>query len=364
MKPPRQTTILIIEDNAAVRETLVDLITLNGFRALTAADGMAGLAIAQREAPSLIITDISMPVMTGFALLEALHQAEGLRTIPVIVISAKTDRADTRRGMELGAADYITKPFSENEVLRAITIQLEKKALLDELDAFAHTVAHDLKTPLCTLSGRLYLATEGLGKMDEPALRRNLQEASLAAGHLSTIIDELLFLALVRQESIKTKMTALNMGVIVTESLAALASQLTASSAIIHQPGQWPTAHGYAPWLIQVWVNYISNALKYGGPSPQITLGSTVRADGHVIRFWVKDDGPGLDAASQQGMFVPFTRVAKVSATSHGLGLSIVRRIMEKLGGGFGVESQLGAGALFWFELPLAAAVNSTAAAD
>ena len=63
-------------------------------------------------------------------------------------------------------------------------------------------------------------------------------------------------------------------------------------------------------------------------------------------------------------MFVPFTRVAKVSATSHGLGLSIVRRIMEKLGGGFGVESQLGAGALFWFELPLAAAVNSTAAAD
>ena len=159
-------------------------------------------------------------------------------------------------------------------------------------------------------------------------------------------------------------MTALNMGVIVTESLAALASQLTASAAIIHQPGQWPTAHGYAPWLIQVWVNYISNALKYGGPSPQITLGSTVRADGHVIRFWVKDDGPGLDAASQQGMFVPFTRVAKVSATRHGLCLSIVRRIMEKLGGGFGVESQLGAGALFWFELPLAAAVNSTAAAD
>ena len=96
MKAPRQTTILIIEDNAAVRETLVDLINLHGFRTLTATDGMEGLAIAQRETPSLIITDISMPVMTGFALLEALHQAEGLRTIPVIVISAKTDRAERR----------------------------------------------------------------------------------------------------------------------------------------------------------------------------------------------------------------------------------------------------------------------------
>ncbi|MEI7567378.1 MAG: HAMP domain-containing sensor histidine kinase, partial [Opitutaceae bacterium] len=218
--------------------------------------------------------------------------------------------------------------------------------------------------PLFTLSGRLYLATEGLGKMDEPALRRNLQEASRAADHLSTIVDELLLLALVRQESIKTKMTALDMGAIVTESLAALASQLTASAAVIQQPGQWPTAVGYAPWLIQVWVNYISNALKYGGPSTQITLGSTVRADGSMIRFWVKDDGPGLDAASQQGMFVPFTRITKVSATSHGLGLSIVRRIMEKLGGTVGVESQLGAGALFWFELPAAVAVNPTAAAD
>lgn len=78
----------------------------------------------------------------------------------------------------------------------------------------------------------------------------------------------------------------------------------------------------------------------------------------------MKDNGPGLDAASQQSMFVPFTRVTKVSATSHGLGLSIVRRIMEKLGGTVGVESQLGAGALFWFELPVAVAVNPTAATD
>jgi signal transduction histidine kinase len=83
-----------------------------------------------------------------------------------------------------------------------------------------------------------------------------------------------------------------------------------------------------------------------------------------MVRFWVKDNGPGLDADSQRSMFVPFTRVAKVSATSHGLGLSIVRRIMEKLGGTVGVESQLGAGALFWFELPVEIAVNPAAVAN
>ena len=113
MTPVHQVTILVIEDDEPVRLTLVDTLELNGFRVVAATNGTEGLALAKRDLPSLIITDVNMPGMTGFELLETFRRDEALRAIPVIVISAKVDRAATRRGMELGAADFITKPFTE-----------------------------------------------------------------------------------------------------------------------------------------------------------------------------------------------------------------------------------------------------------
>jgi signal transduction histidine kinase len=100
-----------------------------------------------------------------------------------------------------------------------------------------------------------------------------------------------------------------------------------------------------------VWANYISNALKYGGRPPRLELGATDGADG-TVRFWVRDNGYGLTTEEQARLFTPFTRLSKVSAQGHGLGLSIVRRIMERMGGKAGVESQQGLGSLFTFTLP------------
>jgi DNA-binding response OmpR family regulator len=178
MNRRNRSTILIIEDDEAVRQTLVDMLALNGFQTATASDGTAGFAAAKSQTPALIITDIEMPGMTGFELLEQFGRDELLRTIPVIVISAKIDRAATRRGMELGASDFITKPFTEDEVIHSITTRLEKKELLDELDAFAHTVAHDLKNPLATLCGRIDLLGMMLGKSDEATLRNHLTSST------------------------------------------------------------------------------------------------------------------------------------------------------------------------------------------
>ncbi|MBN9689317.1 MAG: response regulator [Verrucomicrobia bacterium] len=116
--------ILIVEDDEPVRQTLADILELNGYRVLIARDGLEGLAVAKREKPSLVFTDIAMPRMNGFELLEQFRRDEELRTIPVIVISAKADRAATRRGMELGASDFITKPFTEEEVLHSVATRL------------------------------------------------------------------------------------------------------------------------------------------------------------------------------------------------------------------------------------------------
>jgi DNA-binding response OmpR family regulator len=263
--------ILIVEDDEPVRQTLTDILELNGYQTLIARDGLEGLALARREQPSLIITDIAMPGMTGFELLEQFRSDEVLRTIPVIVVSAKAERATTRRGMELGASDFITKPFTEDEVLNSVAIRLEKKELVDELDAFAHTVAHDLKNPLATLNGRLWLAEKMLGKADEATMRLHLAQALNSAWRLNEIIDELLVLTGVRRQHVVP--APLDMATIVAESVDRLESLLKQHAATVHRPAAWPAAFGHAPWVIEVWVNFISNAARYGGPAPQITLG-------------------------------------------------------------------------------------------
>jgi signal transduction histidine kinase len=128
-------------------------------------------------------------------------------------------------------------------------------------------------------------------------------------------------------------------------------------------PDTWPVALGYGPWIEQVWVNYLSNAIKYGGEPPRVELGADVSgyagpSQGRV-RFWVRDNGPGLGEEEIGSLFVPFTRLDQARAQGHGLGLSIVRRIVEKLGGGVGVESEPGEGSLFYFALPLANSVRA-----
>ena len=352
MSPFHAATILIIEDDEAVRRTLADILEVNGYTTIVASDGTEGLALAKRDLPSLIITDVNMPGMTGFELLEAFRAEEALRAIPVIVISAKVDRTATRHGMELGAADFITKPFSEEEVLHSITARLEKKELLDELDAFSHTVAHDLKNPLAVVSGRLDLLAMILGQTDEATLRHHIKEALDSTGRLTRIIEELLILSGVRRQAVVS--VPLDMAAIVAEATAQLGDFLETHAAQIELPGTWPAAVGHAPWVVQVWVNYLSNAAKYGGPNARIVLGAETGADGRSARFWVQDGGPGLDTEAQCRMFVPFSRISTVRASGHGLGLSIVRRIVEKLGGKAGVISSPGAGARFWFELPTA----------
>ena len=115
----------------------------------------------------------------------------------------------------------------------------------------------------------------------------------------------------------------------------------------------WPIASGYAPWIEEVWVNYVSNAIKYGGRPPHIELGATRQAN-DTIRFWVRDNGGGLTLEEQSRLFTAFTRLHQARAKGHGLGLSIVKRIIEKLGGTVGVESEIGAGSTFYFILPAA----------
>jgi signal transduction histidine kinase len=121
--------------------------------------------------------------------------------------------------MELGAADFITKPFTEEEVINSATARLAQKELLDEIDAFSHTVAHDLKNPLASLFLRLELTSRMIGSSSEAELKHELAEAIKATDVLNRIIDELLILAGVRRQNVVLK--PVEMGPLVAETVGA-----------------------------------------------------------------------------------------------------------------------------------------------
>jgi PAS domain S-box-containing protein len=252
----------------------------------------------------------------------------------------------------LGVVQDITDRKQAEEAQRQSHLELQARN--EELDAFAHTVAHDLRNPLSLMVGYAEELESGWADLPKEELERYLHSIVLNVRKMSNIIDELLLLAGVRQEKVVWQPLA-DMPIIVAEAIRRLADMARQYQAEIveAQPDTWPVALGHAPWIEEVWVNYLSNAFMYGGRPPRVELGARARPNG-MVRFWVRDNGPGLLPEDQARLFIPFTRLDQARARGHGLGLSIVRRIVEKLGGHVGVESQVGHGSLFYFDLPQA----------
>ena len=211
-------------------------------------------------------------------------------------------------------------------------------------------MAHDLKSPLGVIAGYSELMVEDEAVLDAAAKQSILQTIGKNARKMARIVDDLLILAQVQRQTITLE--PLQMELIWQDVLGRLQGEIEALEAIIEQPESWPVAVGYASWIEEVWANYLSNALKYGGRPPVIRVGATLLGDGRVS-FWMQDNGAGLDAAAQAKLFQDFSRLSTQQSKGHGLGLSIVKRIVERLGGTVGVTSVPEQGSTFTFTLPL-----------
>jgi PAS domain S-box-containing protein len=287
-----------------------------------------------------------------------------------------------RQELEQRVAERTAELVQANAVLKRYAAELEARNA--ELDAFAHTVAHDLKNPLSNLVGYAEALASAQGRMTEDEATRYLEVIAQNGRKMIAIVDDLLLLSRVRERE-EIELQRLEMGKIVVEAQRRLQGLVEELEGEIVAPTDWPVAVGYAPWIEEVWSNYISNALKYGGRPPRIELGYTILDSGNGrlpegdpggngarVRFWVRDNGPGLSPEEQWEVFTPFERLDRLAGDGHGLGLSIVQRIIYKLGGevgvisGDGVEQAASAadspsasngGSIFYFTLPVAARV-------
>jgi PAS domain S-box-containing protein len=225
------------------------------------------------------------------------------------------------------------------------------KARNEELDAFAHTVAHDLKSPLTRLIGASTILRRSYDNLSKEKRFYYLEAIETVSYQMSSIVEALLLMANVRSLDAVT-LVPLNMKVIVESVEERLLHLIEKHDVEIIKPRQWPQAIGYAPWVQEIWANYLSNAIKYGGTPPRVELGYQIEDGANRVRFWVRDNGVGLKDEQIAKLFLPFSRIEQARAEGNGLGLSIVRRIVEKLGGNVEVESVIGEGSTFSFSLP------------
>jgi len=370
--------VLVVEDDYLVSEMVIGLLKEAGYLVVgEATTGLEALEMAQALHPDVILMDIRLPDLDGIETTQMLSES---CPTPVVVLSAYETPDLVERASLAGVGAYLVKPPNVSEIERAITVAMARfddlvelrrlntdlKEHNAELDAFAHTVAHDLKSQLAPLIG----FAELLEMEHAAALGTNglqIVYKVVEMGHKMThIVEALLLLAEVRASDVPSD--PLDMARLVTGAWERLFFLVGKCQAEVTLPESWPTALGYGPWVEEVWVNYLSNALKYGGRpnegiAPRVEINASVETEDTprdsatgrtMVRFWVKDNGPGISPSDQGQLFTPFTQLHHTGARGHGLGLSIVQRIVEKLGGQVGVDSEVGQGSTFWFTLPIA----------
>ncbi len=232
--------------------------------------------------------------------------------------------------------------------LRMYASKLEEKN--SELETFSRIVSHDIKNPLNTIIGLSEVLILRKGKIPEEESEEMLNLIHSSGRKIDSIIREILILSGM-DTARKPVIEPVRMEDIVDTVLKRLTDLIARKKAVIIKPDKWTTVNSHAPWIEQIWINYISNAVKYGGNPPVIKIKEVLQPA--EIKYLVIDNGRGLTEDQKSRLFSPFIRLEENKAEGTGLGLSIVKRITSKLGGTVGISDNPEGGSVFYFTLPL-----------
>lgn len=344
LKSPGETLILVVDDLPRNVQVAGVILHEAGYDIIPCDGGMKALELAEAERPDLILLDLMMPEMDGFETCRRLKENEGTRPIPVIFFTAADESEKVVQAFELGAVDYVTKPFRPAELLARVKIHLELKQARDKLtrvseekSRFISMAAHDLNSPLCGVLMNLDLL-EAIFEIDAlpPAARKAIADMQRLSHRMVRLIRSLLNVAAIEQGRWQYEPKELDLGKLLDESVEGLrlSAQRKKIQLLVDCRARPALVKGDSDALLQIMDNLISNALKFSptGSTVQLTV---ERQDGRV-RLMVWDEGPGLSRADRERLFGRFSRLsAKPTAgeNSTGLGLSIVKHLVEGMGG-------------------------------
>lgn len=349
--------ILIIEDEQPIRTNIEEVLQLCSYEAITACDGNVGLKIAKEELPDLILCDISMPNLDGYGVLASLRQETATASIPFVFLTANSSRSDIRRGMELGADDYLTKPFTQEELLGTVMAQLGKHGLQEQQfqgkleslrNGITHTLPQEISSSLNTILDLSQLLIEDHGLIGEAEgfeIAESLQHSAIQLHRLIQnylLYAELELLAM-NPERVKQMQRHPEIS-LVKDTVLPIAYQYA------HQYNrERDLALELEDSLVQlselklkkVVQEVLDNAFKFSQPGSPIRLVGQSQGSNYIL--YIIDNGQGMSPSQVESVTnqVMFDRKIREEERS-GLGLAIAKRITELYGGEFRVESIVG----------------------
>jgi two-component system, sensor histidine kinase and response regulator len=359
--------ILIVDDEVDLLDVTASFLDMEGFSVLTAGGVKAALEILKTVKPDLIMSDITMPELTGFDLYESVRQTPSLLNVPFIFVSGHNDPDHIKTGKELGSDDYITKPFNPVMLVSTIKGKLKRhqqisESLAHQFDQMKsqlfHMLSHEMRTPLTSILGATEVLSDGEENLSSKDLKDFLEMLKSGSKRLNNLVEDFLLVVkidsgdLVLEKNIKECVVAPRaiIGDLVKDLSETIHNKeirqrITLTDVSLHFGIPLPHLEGILRRLL-------NNAVKFSPEGKEIRIEE--KMDDSSYTFSITDQGPGISKAAQGGLFQKFHQInrAKQEQQGAGLGLYIARRLAETNNCTVWCESDEGAGATFYLTLP------------
>jgi signal transduction histidine kinase len=346
--------ILVVEDSSSLRKDILEMLGFEGFDAVGAEDGLIGVQRAREFQPDLIICDIMMPEMDGYQVLAELRRDSATATIPFIFLTARTDRTDMRQGMELGADDFLTKPFHATELLSTVRARLHKDQVIKEVaerrlenlrDNIMMALPHELRTPLNVILGFSDLLMTDCEMMDVERISEMSRHINLSALRLYRLIEnflvythtEMMIRDLQQREHLRNSYMVYPKSTI--EHSVIQKAQGIERRHDLRLDVEDVEAIGIGEdYMRKVIEELIDNAFKFSAANTIVMVSTSVEGNYYVLS--VSNQGRGLtpEQIAQMGAYMQFERRIHEQQGA-GLGLIICKRLAELHGGELSIES-------------------------
>jgi two-component system sensor histidine kinase/response regulator len=362
--------ILVIEDEAAILNNIVEVLELEGFEVLAAQDGAGGVELALQHTPDLIICDITMPSMDGYEVLVKLRSNPATVTTPFIFLTARADRPFMRHGMELGADDYVTKPFTLSELRAAVDARLDRhKTIVDASSQDLHQakrtliqlVSHELRTPLVSINAVTDIISRQVTQLSTGQLRELLDTLERGTQRLNRLVEQIVLI-------VQIETGALNQDVIREYGQAIRPSELLIAAVDLarrfayRQPDvavrvderdQDVLILGDMRALRHALAELIANALSFSPERGQVNIAQW-QADDYT---WISivDRGPGIPPDRLEHALQAFRQIDRETHEQQGigLGLPLAKQVIEAHGGKFEINSVVDKGTQITVGFPI-----------
>jgi signal transduction histidine kinase len=369
---PSQPTILVVEDEQAILEIISYLLEDDGYQVVQALNGDAALSLLGEAKPDLIISDIRMPGIDGFALCEQVRADPNFGQLPFIFLTGRDERADVRRGMGLGADDYLTKPFEPEELLSAVRVRLARAAETQAAiaragsglqDRIIQSLTHEFRTPLSLVVGYTELLESTGQEMNEGDFDAVMHGLHSGSRRLVSLVEDFLLLSKLRTGAIAEEIAQEPPDPMAPDLMV----QMVAAQATSSQPAAKNisltiectvpdlTVRIRQQHLGNIASRLLDNAIKFSqGNGSRVAVTTRREQD-----FWVlniADDGIGIREEAHSWIFEAFQQVdrSQMEQQGTGVGLTIVKGLVETYGGRISLESTPGTGSTFSVWLPIA----------